>query len=257
MSHTPASPADPIACSKVIVDLDEVERVLTAIRGIKDFALRLNHACSPEAFILIDRDSGLNLNDIKLSLSSLLPGYSVPELRLLSQPLIKSEGRVDFSSLENQIAPGHTLNMSEEEIIVCDIIASLLLVEPEKITQDSNFFLLGGNSLLLGQLSHRLRKEIGVSVGIAALFRRCTIEGIALLIEEARIKSDLTKSPDSFDGSKLEGFPSVSGTTLQDTESLKPRPRSRYQTNPLVLIVQALPFLFFYPLKSALNCERI
>lgn len=255
MPHTPASPTDPIPCSKVIVDLHEIDRVLAGTPGIKDFALRLNQAASPEAFIYIDWDSGLNPNDIESSISSLLPGYSLPVFHLLSQPLNKSGGNVDFDSLEKEIARQHASDYSEDETFVRDMIANLLLMEPGKIARDSDFFLLGGNSLLLGQLSYRIRKQVGISIGITALFRRSTVDEIALLIEEGRIKSGLISTAKLSYGNKFESSPSVSGTTLRDSENFASRIPSRDQTNPLVMIVQALPFLFFYPLKSALSCN--
>jgi hypothetical protein len=45
------------------------------------------------------------------------------------------------------------------------------------ITDDSDFFLLGGNPLLLGKLSYFIRKAAGAN------FTNSTIKGIASLIE--------------------------------------------------------------------------
>ena len=51
------------------------------------------------------------------------------------------------------------------------------------ITADSDFFLLSGNSLLLGKLSHFICEQAGVNVSVADTFTNSTINGITSLIE--------------------------------------------------------------------------
>jgi len=74
--------------------------------------------------------------------------------------------------MQNEVIRQNAASMSERQLLVRDIIANLLLAEPSKIDAYSDFFLLGGNSLLLGKLAYHIRKEMGVNVGVAALFHQ-------------------------------------------------------------------------------------
>lgn len=51
------------------------------------------------------------------------------------------------------------------------------------IAADSDFFLLGGSSLLLGKLSYFIRKQIVVIVAVADIFTNSIIEGITNLAQ--------------------------------------------------------------------------
>ncbi|RDB18500.1 putative peroxisomal-coenzyme A synthetase [Hypsizygus marmoreus] len=252
----------PIPCSRVTVDLSAIERNIEAIHGIQEFAARLNDAGLPEAFISVHGTSELDADTVRATISASLPGYCIPELHILDHPLIRNQGQVDFGLLEEEVSNENASPLSDTERLVRNIVADLVVAEHRKINRNSDFFLLGGNSLLLGKLSYNLRKETGASVGIAALFRRSTIAGIVSLVEEATPPLSPPNNPlasqSFFDlDEKLQDSPLSSETTLAhdydpdiDLEDFE-QTFSRDQTNPLNLIVQALPLMLFYPLKSA------
>lgn len=243
------SSSDPIPCSRISIPPQEVEQVLGSTFGIKDFAFRLNQDGYPEALIFVDEESGLDVHDIQKSISGQLHGYCIPDLHCLKQPLSTYQGEFDFDLLKQEIARGLASGLSRQEELVRDIVANLVHVDSSKITADSDFFLLGGNSLLLGQLSYAIRRQAGVNVGIPALFQNSTIAGIASQIEELIDKDHSTVH--GFASTKTSPFTSESTLYgLGDFEQI----RSRDQKNPICMIIQAIPFLFFYPLKAALSC---
>ncbi|KAF8808805.1 hypothetical protein BYT27DRAFT_7188280 [Phlegmacium glaucopus] len=132
--------------------------------------------------------------------------------------------------------------LTDHQLLVRNIVAEILEISPVHITANSDFFLMGGNSLLLGQLSHRLRRQTGINIRITDIFSESTIRGIASIIDEKE-KKEITE------GVRHKGI-DVGGT--MNGYSQEKRSPSRSQNHPLCLIIQAIPFLFFYPLKLAL-----
>ena len=109
--------------------------------------------------------------------------------------------------------------------------------------------LLGGNSLLLGKLSYHPRRKLGVSIGVMELFSKSTIQGIATLIEE-KSRSEMDYGTDD-DTKHTANF---SMALDHDFEHDLDHHRKRWgwsQVCPLCLTVQAIPFLIFFPFKTA------
>ncbi|KAF7352099.1 Acetyl-CoA synthetase-like protein [Mycena venus] len=177
-----ATLSEPIRCARVTFDIPTVERALLDIHGVHDVAVRCREDGSPEAFVAA---SSLESSELKEAISNALPGYVIPDpLHVLSGKLQRvASGEVDFVAMEAQIAEINASAMSEQALLVRDIIGNLLTADTGKISGDSDFFLLGGNSLLLGKLAYLIRKETGVSIPVATLFNQSTVRGIAALID--------------------------------------------------------------------------
>ncbi|KAF7975487.1 hypothetical protein HWV62_9401 [Athelia sp. TMB] len=235
--------SDPIACAHVAVDAGEVERVLRAVKGVADVAVRVRLDGAPEAFVSMQRGCDLSA----AALWRVLPGYSVPELYAVERPLARREdGAVDFAAVEALVAAQNSGGMDSQELLVRDIVAGLLLADAGMITAESDFFLLGGNSLLLGKLTYFIRKQMGASVAVADIFANPTIAGIAGLVQAAGGKEGAPE-PEKRRGSESDAPPSFG----YDYDLDEPPARTRGQHHPLALLVQILPVLFFYPLKAA------
>ncbi|KAJ7509101.1 AMP-dependent synthetase and ligase [Mycena galericulata] len=283
-AHVPApnaALATPIRCAPVAFDVMQIEKVVRAVKGVADVAVRLRADGAPEAFVSAPN---LDNGEVKVALESVLNGYAIPDpLYVLRTPLlrkrIKTEtagpgGDFDFAGMEAEIAAISASAMSETALAVRDIVAGLLGAGADagRIGADSDFFLLGGNSLLLGKLAHQIRKGTGTNIPIATLFTHSTIKGIAALIDDSnsaasktslrnRNHSDSTRtlvpgspyptSPSSPYGAHTPKSRNQSEATLLGPS--KDAQKARGQHHPLSLIVQAIPFLFFYPLKAALT----
>ncbi|KZP11554.1 AMP-dependent synthetase and ligase [Athelia psychrophila] len=258
-----AALSDPIPCSRVSVDFGDVEGALMSIIGVEDVAIRFRGDGTPEAFVSTQRESGLDAARLRKTMSRVLPGYGIPEMYAVEKKFERGEkGQIDFAAIEAIIKAQNSSSMSEQALLVRDIVANLLLTDPGMITADSDFFLLGGNSLLLGKLSYFIRKQMGANVAVADIFTNSTIEGIASLVQ-----AELKGANQMEAGGKPQGAARGNGDKFIDEDGLDgndsnstlgyefdledPIEPARGQNHPLSLIVQILPIVFFYPLKAA------
>lgn len=247
----------PIPCSRITVDVRAVQRACYRIPGVLDAAVVQQRDRSPMAFIQVQEDAEFDASDVDRALSQILHGYVVPNpLHVFRQPLIKTNGEYDFAAMENIVREQNSASMSQTSIQVRDIMAKLLDLDAGSITDESDFFLLGGNSLLLGRLLSMIRKETDVAIEVSALFSNSTVWKIAQLIDEQRgVQGD---AEDDFPYGIDEKSAGLYAQGAHDYSSEYDDPafsshgyKPRSQTHPLVLFVQILPLLFFYPLKAA------
>ena len=264
---SPTAPlSEPIPCTKVIFDVEDVDRALRSIPEVNDIGLQSRPDGNVDAYVSLVSGSSLKQCDILQILSGLIPGFALPgRVEVFSGPLPRRlSGEIDFEQLVTIINKAHTSVMSKREEIVRDIFADLLQIDTGRIQSTSDFFLLGGNSLLLGKLSHQIRKKTSINIGIAELFSDSTVQAIASVIQEREVvKKPSMRSMDSYDDEKAVGKDSRSSSRTEfgidydydmDMEQSEKKAR-RGQNHPISLIVQALPFIFFYPLKAAITCK--
>ncbi|KAH9479272.1 putative NRPS-like protein biosynthetic cluster [Psilocybe cubensis] len=253
----------PIPCSTVSVDPSVVDSAFRNIPKVVDFAVEHHSDGSLDAYISVEPTWSFSANEVKQLVTPRLPGYSIPnQIHIVNGPLLRDgSGSHDFRAMERQAAKSANIQMTKRQMLVRDIVAELLNIDPTHIHTGSDFFLLGGNSLLLGKLSHSVRRQSGINIGITELFSESTIHGIAALLEEreaANADTD-TETKAHGDQEKVKDPNTRNSSTTafgddydfeQDAEYAETK-RSRSQDHPLCLIVQAIPFVFFYPLKTA------
>lgn len=251
-----ASLLDPIHCTPVELDLGVIAQLILDTEGVEDVAVRSRHDGTTEAFVSIDLQANVDSVYIKHSVAQRLPGYALPEIHFLARALPRIDGDFDFASMEKEIMRQNDASMSPHAVVIRDIVADLLGLEPGMISGNSDFFLLGGNSLLLGKLSYHIRKRTNVSIAVAAIFTNCSINAIASLVEIEQRERSLEFSFEN----KLETYPNTvndsESTLVGDYGSLEwDEQQGRRQDHPINLILQALPMIFFYPLKAAFTCK--
>ncbi len=133
--------------------------------------------------------AGLSAQDLRAFLRERLPDYMVPAsfTTLEALPLTPS-GKVDRRALpapdraRSEVSASYVAPRTASEETIAAIWAEVLGLEQVGATDD--FFALGGHSLLLPQVLHRLRNAFQVEVPLRALFDEPTVEGLALTIEE-------------------------------------------------------------------------
>jgi acyl carrier protein len=245
-----------IPCSRITIAMDVVSGTLRNLPFVREVLLRNNLDGTLAAFIsLSPTTKSIPAIDEPEFLS--LPGYSLPDpIYFIRGPLLKDHtGEYDFRRMENESLNAKT--MTEHQLLVRKIVAEVLDIDPAPMTAYSDFFLMGGTSLLIGQLCYRLRRQTGINIEIADLFTESTIGGIASMIEEKEIKRKLT-GVGNWTNTEIEESSVAALSTEhlyeQDAEYHNAK-GSRTQNHPLCLIVQAIPFIFFYPLKRALTCK--
>ncbi len=250
--------SEPIPCTAVSIDVRAIERACYRIPGIVEAAVRQRRDGAPEAFIQVEEDADYDAADIDRALAQVLHGYVVPNpLHVFRQPLAKVNGQIDFDTMEEEVKAQNASSMSRTAIVVRDIIAKLLDTESGTITADSDFFLLGGNSLLLGRLVHFIRKETGVSLEVSWLFNNSTVAGIAEMIEDELGEDAYEEEFDDFTDEKgLANSHITHAHRYEDDDNHESnlsshgyKPRS--QSHPWVMFIQIIPLLFFYPFKAA------
>jgi hypothetical protein len=252
---TSASIEELIPCSRITIDMDLVSKTLQNLPFVRDVVLRNNLDGTLAAYISLSSTVKSIPTANELEFLS-LPGYSLPNpIYFIHGPLLKDHtGEYDFQKMENESV--YTKTMSERQLLVRKIVAEVLDIDLAPITACSDFFLMGGTSLLLGQLSYRIRQQTGIDIGIADLFTESSICGIASVIEEKEIKQIkqkiASKVRDVINPEKNNS--STKHLYKQDAEYYKAN-RSFGQNHPLCLVVQAIPFIFFYPAKKALKCK--
>ncbi|WP_161795326.1 non-ribosomal peptide synthetase, partial [Xanthomonas sp. GPE 39] len=119
-------------------------------------------------------------------LSDVLPDYMLPSayVHLDDLPLTPN-GKLDRKALPAPDAAAYAACAYEapqgaiEQIIAaiwCDLLGL------EVIGRRDNFFALGGHSLLAVRVASRLRKELGVEIGVAELFTHATLQDLAACV---------------------------------------------------------------------------
>jgi aryl carrier-like protein len=258
--------SEPIPCTRVTIGAYTVEKVLRNIPGVRDVTSRPRLDGYLDAYISVAPKSKLVVGDIIPLISVLIPGYAIPKhMYIILGPLaLDHTGNYDYEGMERESLDNEAIDMDKRQLLVRNIFGDVLDAELTHMRKDSDFFLLGGNSLLLGKLSHHIRRQAGVNIGIADLFSNSTIQGIATLIEENDGSDESEYHCTDQDTKKTAATTANSSFTTvsidydfeHDPEYASKR-RGRSQDHPLCLVVQAIPFFVFYPLKAALTCASI
>jgi acyl carrier protein len=243
----------------VLIDLEAIKHEISNVDGVQDLALRTTSSGSLEGYVYVKDRPELDSSDITTSISWNLPGYSIPEsLHVLRSPLIMDGNAVpDFGLMQIEVSKQDTSSMNELEILVRNLFAEILKQDTGKIKRDSDFFLLGGSSLLLGHMSFHARKRTGVSVTIQSLFANSTVCGIASAIQDKLNEVPRASMLSLVEAGRRSIGPSrvpLRSDYEEDFEDLK-QGLSRGQTHVLSLIVQALPLVFIHPMKATLTCR--
>jgi len=120
-----------------------------------------------------------------------LPPFLVPGafVRVRSMPL-DPNGKVDRRALPEPdgpcLAAGFVAPRTPLEEQVAAIWAEVLGLE--RVGAEDDFFALGGHSLLATRIVSRLARDIGVEVGLRALFEEPTVRGVAVAITREQIR---------------------------------------------------------------------
>ncbi|HTR51375.1 MAG TPA: amino acid adenylation domain-containing protein, partial [Kofleriaceae bacterium] len=173
------------------IELGEIEAQLLAHAEISEAVVVVRDETGDQrlvAYVVPHCGAALDLDDLRVRLAAALPRYMVPsafvalerfpitphgkiDRRLLPAP---STRRVDLGGA--YVAPdGHL------EQAIARIFAEVLRVD--RVGAGDNFFALGGHSLLATQVMSRLRRVLGVTVQVQALFEEPTLAGFARAVQ--------------------------------------------------------------------------
>jgi len=193
------------------IELGEIEHSLMLINSIKTaVVLAKNNILI--AYIITEENFTKKQDLIQLwrsEIESKLPTFMIPHVfHILEKIPTTQHGKIDRKALleyksnwENKLE--YTAPRTEEEKIVAAIWKESLNLE--QIDIFSNFFEIGGHSLIAVKIMNKLEEETGERLPLASLFKYSTIEKLALLLKEDKksitwnslvpIKPNGTKTP--------------------------------------------------------------
>jgi amino acid adenylation domain-containing protein len=214
------------------IELGDVETAMRALPGIRDAVAVLRPDASGEAMLVGYYTGSENLTaaEMKRALGSHLPIYMVPTVMksLPSLPLTPN-GKIDRKALPDprsewietasvsirrsgiernearesasgvKAVPSAVVQrstVSETERHILRIWQQILRVGDLDV--ESNFFDLGGHSLLLARMQVVMESEFGVNLTAAEVFRHPTVGAMAAWLEQAQSESKLAKDGDLY-----------------------------------------------------------
>jgi amino acid adenylation domain-containing protein len=166
------------------IELGEVEAALRREKLVREAVVKTHkngHAeVSLVAYLLVEPDSKLQLNELQDRLEKQLPPYMVPSAFVLMDefPLTPS-GKLDRRALHTTddllqtSYTGYVAPRTPHEEMVAAIWAEVLSLG--RVGATDNFFHLGGHSLLATRVMSRVRKVFGIDVPLHKLFEAPTV----------------------------------------------------------------------------------
>ncbi|TRX22987.1 non-ribosomal peptide synthetase [Flavobacterium franklandianum] len=176
------------------IEIGEIELALMAIDGIK-LAIVVAKTDILIAFIITNSEIENELDEIRLwrnELASQLPAFMVPhEFHILEKMPTTLNDKVDRTALleyksNSESNQEYTAPRTNEEKLVAEIWEENL--KKERIDIFSNFFEIGGHSIIAVTIVVKIQKKTGIRIPLSAVFKHSTIEKFAkLLIKENKI----------------------------------------------------------------------
>lgn len=170
------------------IEIGEIEHALTSIKGIKS-AIVLAKTDILVAFIVVDYEITTELEEIRSwrnELASQLPTFMVPHvfhiLEKMPRTLNDKIDRVallEYKSNPENIEEYNTPRTNEEKL-VATIWEEILKIE--RVDIFSNFFEMGGHSIMALNVMIKIEKETGKRIPLSALFQHSTVEKLAKLL---------------------------------------------------------------------------
>jgi amino acid adenylation domain-containing protein len=176
------------------IELGEIEAVLAEHPLVQECVAAVRDDGGDEkqlvAFIVPRATAGITSTEVRRFLRERLPDYMVPTayVTLTALPLT-ANGKVDRKSLPAPIAAmllpeegQEARQMTPVQDVVSQIWRDVLGVE--RVGLHDDFFDLGGHSVLVTQITSRVRQVFDMELSMRHLFGAPTVAGLAEIIEE-------------------------------------------------------------------------
>ncbi|WP_147446687.1 non-ribosomal peptide synthetase, partial [Corallococcus sp. CA047B] len=178
------------------IELGEIEAVLLGLPDVAEAAVEVRAAPGGEALLaayvapLGGRAPADWGETLRAGLARVLPGYMVPgRFAVMERLPLTPSGKVDRRALPalSAAAAGpdgaRLAPRNAREAVLVDLFEHVLGVTGVGATSD--FFQLGGHSMLVLRLLARMESAFGVRLPLATLFQTSTVEGLARAVETA------------------------------------------------------------------------
>ncbi|HEV7669747.1 MAG TPA: non-ribosomal peptide synthase/polyketide synthase [Thermoanaerobaculia bacterium] len=176
------------------IELGEIEAALRAQTSIREAVVVVRDAADGDrrlvAYVVPDAGRPATPEVLRRGLAARLPEYMVPgAFVFLAELPLTPNGKLDRRALpapEMAVDDGRTGFLPSRtpiEEVVAAVWSDVLGLE--RVGAGSNFFDLGGHSLVATRVVSRLRSALGVELALRELFEAPTVEGLAGRIERA------------------------------------------------------------------------
>lgn len=171
------------------IELGEIENQLLNIENIKETIVLAKEDHSGQKYLIayIVSETEIEISELRGTLLKFLPDYMIPaHFVILNKLPLNSNGKIDRKLLpdpeikvKEYIAPRNEI----EEILV-EIWAEVLNIKKGKISIDSNFFELGGDSIKTIQIASRLNRH-GIKLSVTDIFKHPRIEQLSTILKQS------------------------------------------------------------------------
>ncbi|NOQ25392.1 MAG: amino acid adenylation domain-containing protein [Bacteroidales bacterium] len=177
------------------VEIGEIERNIREHDSIKEVIVvpRTNKKEEKQLFTyyIPHNEKEIDASKIKAYLSAKLPAYMIPDIFIKIDKIpLTLNGKVDVKLLPDSIISEleYAPPRDELQVNLAKICAEVLESDWKKIGINDSFFMLGGNSIKIISLLHKIKKRFNVDLSIDTIFDYDTIEKLSELITEGSEK---------------------------------------------------------------------
>jgi iturin family lipopeptide synthetase B len=170
------------------IELSEIENTVLKDNNVAECACLVQDEKKETAhivcFIVPKGDDVIDTNELKAFIASKLPDYMIPSIvYAVDQMPLTINGKLDRAKLLTMIGQQSKTQTKEvqDQSSIENVLVNLwskLLNRPD-ISLTTNFFDLGGNSLLIAQLSILIKKELNMDVSLIIIIQYPTIRLLA------------------------------------------------------------------------------
>lgn len=246
------------------IELEEVEKALVrASEGLFSGAIVSRRGDVLAAHVTLARDLDAVENDTLTHILSRvkLPQYSIPaSITVLPVFPTTSNGKIDrkavaatpVSKIGSDI-PMERMTTHEGEL---RLLWERVLPESSRIAPSSDFFLLGGNSLLLMKLQAYIRDTMMVPVSTRILYQASTLRGMAQTVDRLRQEQALGMNETTIDWNSETAVPKWLLKQLDGTASSRSirEPKTR---DIEIMMTGVTTFLGGHLLQSLLASDTV
>jgi amino acid adenylation domain-containing protein len=186
------------------IELGEIGSALRELEDVDDVVAVVREDVAGDkrlvAYVAPSAGRSLSNRELREHLERRLPEYMAPSAYVILERLpLTPNGKLDHRALpapdmrRAEEGGGYLASRTPIEEIVVGIFEEVLKLN--RVGRRENFFELGGHSLLATQVISRVRKMLGVEIGVRSIFERATAEGLAQGIEEAMRAGEKAPAP--------------------------------------------------------------
>ena len=178
------------------VEIAEIERRLTQHPAVKDAGVTAWERDSGDkylaAYIVSRGPNHATIDQLRMFLRDMLPGYMVPSTFMFLDSLPVTNGKLDRKALPEpndkrpELSTAYALPTDEIEKTLVSIWEKVLDVRPVGI--HDNFFDLGGHSLTATQVISQVIKQFQLELPLQSLFQSPTVAKMAAVITQNQAK---------------------------------------------------------------------